>query len=331
MPLLPPPPEQQVGPQTTESFDHPAWQRAADTADYLYQKIFSSPDKFGNLGKQPTKPVQPISTSDIMSPETESLLRNGSFFERAGVLGNSAYEAIAGKPAFQTLDAGQGNIPRYQTIQPTIGMAAFGPEFNKALETFTSAQKEHALIDEAIRTKYGNNESQWPSRVYDRWYNAYIEKTQAASKLQQVKSDSGAPLFSPDVAIKTTEPFGGYFVDPAGDYHNLVYPNTHEQALLKSKMIPTTREFGMSETAQALKNNQLIRVHELPNYMNAEMAHKPNAAQMDSLTERMARQPNKTIIMDLWKGSNGQIPPKYQPFSSKNAEDALDKIRNFYK
>src|ERR1700676_1271524 len=102
MPLLPPPPEQALQPQLTSqlppSHDDPIWGHIAGAADARYQQLmksFGAPDKFGNLGKQPAKPVEPIGTQDLMSPETESLLRNAQTpWERLGIIGNATYEKL---------------------------------------------------------------------------------------------------------------------------------------------------------------------------------------------------------------------------------------------
>lgn len=87
----------------------------------------SQPDKFGNLGKQPAAPVQPISANDLMSPETQSLM-NDDPWQRLGNLADAAWERMTGKPTVSTLDAGVGSTPRYSTVDQQIGMMPWGPK-----------------------------------------------------------------------------------------------------------------------------------------------------------------------------------------------------------
>lgn len=87
----------------------------------------SQPNKFGNLGKQPAKPVEPISANDLMSPETQSLMRDDPW-QRVGNLADAAWEKLTGKPSYSTLDAGASAKPRYSTVDQQIGMMPVGPE-----------------------------------------------------------------------------------------------------------------------------------------------------------------------------------------------------------
>lgn len=86
----------------------------------------SQPDKFGNLGRQPARPSQPISADDIMSPETQSLMSDDPW-QRVGNLADAVWEKISGKPTYQTLDLPKAK-PRFSTVEQSIGMIPWGPE-----------------------------------------------------------------------------------------------------------------------------------------------------------------------------------------------------------
>src|ERR1051326_1684048 len=66
--MLPPSPEQALQPQLTSELppsagtpahDDPIWGHTANLADYMYQRLFGEPDKYGNLGKQTKQPAKP--------------------------------------------------------------------------------------------------------------------------------------------------------------------------------------------------------------------------------------------------------------------------------
>src|SRR5438105_15708055 len=80
----------------------------------------STPAKYGNLTR-PAPPVTPIGTGDLMSPETESLMREEDPWQRLGNLADTVYEKFAGKRQFETRDI-PGAIPRYSTIPKDYGV-----------------------------------------------------------------------------------------------------------------------------------------------------------------------------------------------------------------
>jgi len=116
---------------------------------------------------------------------------------------------------------------------------------------------------------------------------------------------------------------GGYFLDEAGKTIS-TGGLTHEQYLMQNDMMPSTREAGTSELAQALRNNKLIRIRETPENIGVELAHAPTAEQLSAVAMRLSKTPMKPVNMDLWKP--GDVLSK----AYASGANALKDLMNFF-